>query len=361
MLTYLQQALTLAQRGRGFCSPNPAVGALVVRDHVVVGEGYHQGCGQAHAEIHALEQAGNAAKGADLYVTLVPCHHTGRTPPCTDAIVKAGIARVFYGHGDPGQSVDTHQSVQQLAQAGILCEYLPCDVIKRFYQAYTHWAQHQTPWVTAKLALSLDGKIAGPKGRRESITAEALQTHTHQLRRQSDAILTTSKTVCADDPLLNCRVAGSPIQKPVFVLDRQLKLPMNARLWQSAQSLVLFYDQAVNLPDKLAAYQKQGATCVPVSCANGYLDWCGIMGYIGQQGVHDLWVEAGGTCLNTLMAEQRLARLWLYYGARVLGDDALAGLKQTSDTPWQHADRRWHDVGGEGVCELNWSEPCLPD
>lgn len=364
MTLYLEQALALAQEYRGFCAPNPAVGALVVKNGLVVGHGAHKAFGDDHAEVVALQQAGHAAKGADLYVTLVPCHHVGKTPPCTKAIIAAGIARVFFAYRDPGEMVCSDESIKQLSTAGIVCQQQPHARISAFYESYTFWVKHKRPYVTAKLALSLDG-MSGIKGDRAIITGAGLQRHCHHKRYHSDAILTTVNTVLADDPQLNCRLDGRLVAKPVFVLDRELKLPMQAQLWDTAKDLVLFYDETY--ADRVAVYQEKGATCIPIkvealSTGQTGLAWSEVLALIGDYGVHDLWVEAGANCFSSLLAGGWLQRAWLYYGTKVLGGGALPGLRGAQLSAWEKARCRWVDIEGEGACEMTWGqEVCLQD
>src|SRR3989344_2995168 len=161
---YLKRALKLAEKRRGFCSPNPAVGAVVVKDGKIIGEGWHEKAGAPHAEVMALASAGSSAAGGILYVTLEPCSHTGRTPPCTDLIIKTGIKAVYYGFKDSNLTV-SGQGEFYLKSAGIACEQIELPEINAFYRSYAHWLKTKKPWVTAKIALSLDEKIASVDGK----------------------------------------------------------------------------------------------------------------------------------------------------------------------------------------------------
>src|SRR3990167_7826390 len=202
---YLNEALVLAKKRRGFCAPNPSVGAVIVKNRKMIGSANHWAAGYFHAERQALMEIGKKAKGASLYVTLEPCCHWGKTPPCTDIIIHSGIKKVFYAARDPNPII-SGKGIQILKSAGILCEQIKLPAIDLFYQSYYYWTQHHLPWVTAKLAMSLDGKIAGPQGEPVSLTGAQLNTFTHQSRRESDAILTTVNTIIHDDPQMNVRL-----------------------------------------------------------------------------------------------------------------------------------------------------------
>ena len=233
-ITYLRQALTLAEHRRGFCAPNPSVGAVVVKNNQVLASGSHWQGGAAHAEVAVLQQLSSTAKGATLYVTLEPCCHWGKTPPCTDLIIRQQIAEVIYAMRDPNPQV-SGQGERILQQAGISCQPVVVEEVTQFYQSYNHWVHSGKPWVTVKLAMSLDGKIAGEGGRPVAITGADLTTHTHQQRKRADAILTTGRTICYDNPQLNVRLVRESYGKPVYVLDRHLTLPLDAQIFDTAE------------------------------------------------------------------------------------------------------------------------------
>ena len=365
---FMLLALELARSKQGFCAPNPAVGAVIVADGKVVGQGCHHGSGHDHAEIVALKEAGSKAKGATLYVSLIPCHHQGKTPPCTQAIIASGIAEVFYGHDDLGKQVDTTHSIDDFQAAGIRCErLLEPDLqlaLESFYQAYDFWCENTTPWVSLKLAMSLDGKIAGAGGYPESITGTALQQLTHQFRSNHDGILTTFNTIKRDDPQLNVRFKGvesEVIPKPVFVLDRRLHTPMDCQIWHTAKSLTFFFDEQAVMPDRLGRFIDQGAACIPIPILKNHLDWQAMMRYIGQLGYHSIFVEAGGQLVSALLSDQSVQRAWLYFGRRLLGETALSGLHPKAEWSIRQAKSHWRDCDGEAVCELSWEAQCLQD
>ncbi len=184
---YIKKTLTLAEQRRGFCAPNPAVGAVVVKNEKIIGSGAHQQCGEPHAEVLALQAAGEAARGATLYVSLEPCCHWGRTPPCSELIIQSGISAVYYAYRDPNPAV-AGQGAEKLRAAGIDCHYVAMPEADDFYASYYYWTEHHRPRVTAKIALSLDSKIAGVNGQPLTITGVPLQQYTHHGRQHSDAL-----------------------------------------------------------------------------------------------------------------------------------------------------------------------------
>jgi len=314
---YLLNALALAQQRRGFCAPNPAVGAVIVDTHgKIVGSGHHYGAGFPHAEIEALKSLQDSAAASTLYVTLEPCCHFGRTPPCTDAILKAGIKHVVYGYQDPNPLV-AGKGAAQLREQGVRCDLVSLPEIAQFYQSYQHWQRYRTPFMTAKLAMSLDGKIAGPAGERVQLTGPELQRLTHERRLASDAILTTAKTILQDDPQLNVRLDGQVIAKPIYLIDRQLRLPLTAQIVNTAQSVTIFHAHSASQSTKHELL-KLGLRCIALDETPNGLDLDQVLAHIGQEGMHDVWVEAGGTFFSSLLHENRVQRLLIYLAPRWL-------------------------------------------
>lgn len=351
---FLSQALSLAKLRRGFCAPNPAVGAIAVKDGRVLAEGYHWAAGYPHAEAEVLNQLGEAARGATLYVTLEPCcHYDKKTPPCTDAIIAHGIKEVIIGHVDPNPAV-SGQGIARLQAAGIGCQLVALPEIEAFYQSYSHWLQTGLPWVTAKIALSLDGKIAGKNGEPIAITGPELKRYTHEHRKQTDAILTTVKTVICDDPQLNVRLGDERYTKPVYVLDRQLKLPLTAQLLTTASQLTLFH--AADVPEKTReAYLAKGIKCIAVPIdPQQRLSLRAIFAIIGQHGRHDLWVEAGGQCFAALLQQQLLQRALVYVAPKWLGEHAQLAFRTEDNLFHSARTLHWQVFGNDVICEFRW-------
>ena len=225
----MQTAIALARKGIGKTSPNPAVGAVIVKNGRIIGKGYHKKAGRAHAEINALKQAGIKAKGAEMYITLEPCNHFGRTPPCTDVIIKAGIKKVFIGMKDPNPLV-AGKGVRRLRSAGMDVEVgILEDECRGINEAYIKYITTKTPFVTLKLASTLDGKIATAAGESKWITGEDARRFAHRMRREADAVMVGIGTVLKDNPELTTRLVKGkdPIR---IVVDSQLRIPVNAKV-----------------------------------------------------------------------------------------------------------------------------------
>ncbi|WP_218813745.1 bifunctional diaminohydroxyphosphoribosylaminopyrimidine deaminase/5-amino-6-(5-phosphoribosylamino)uracil reductase RibD [Rickettsiella endosymbiont of Dermanyssus gallinae] len=321
-ITYLQQALELAKLRRGFCAPNPCVGAVLVKDGKVIASGYHLASGSAHAEVEALNKIdASVAKGATLYVTLQPCCHTAKkTPPCTQLLIAKKIAKVVYAFRDPNPAVSDH-SDQQLQQAGIVCTQQSLPEIDDFYASYQFWWKHQQPFVTAKLAISLDGKVAGQHGQRIQLTGEAAQRFTHQQRQRADAILSTAKTISNDNPLLNVRIDNATISKPLYILDSELNTPLSAHVFNTAKKITLFHKMDLS-SKKQIEYHRDNVQLVGIKTNLASLNLDDVLKHIGQDRHHDLWVEAGGHCFQSFAQNQLLQRAFIYVAPLWLGQDA---------------------------------------
>lgn len=346
-IIYLTQTLELAQIRRGFCAPNPSVGAIIVRDANMLATGYHYAPGHPHAEIDALKKINHQAQGATLYVSLEPCCHHGRTPPCTDAIIQAGIKRVVYGYCDPNPLV-SDKGAEALNSAGISCEYLPLQQINEFYKSYHHWTQTKTPFITGKIALSLDGKIAGKNGAPLQITGSELKEFTHAARKTSDAILTTSNTIIKDNPQLNVRSQNETLSKPIYILDSQLNLPLIAQIFTTAKTITVFHSKNAG-DEKLKALTQQGVRCISVEANEQGLNLNQIIQFIGQDGAHDLWIEAGGKCFAAFAKERLLQRAYLYIAPIILGEGLLAF---DSKIEFSLTQAHWKQFGKDVLCEL---------
>lgn len=370
-ITHLQTALRWAQKRRGFCAPNPSVGAVVVKEGKLLGGGTHWACGADHAEVAAIKAAlthtsADTVKGATLYVTLEPCCHQGKTPPCTRFIIQHQLGRIIYAETDSNPQV-TGKGHHALSHAGIDCKQVTVAAITDFYRSYRHWCHTQRPWVTAKLAMSLDGKIAFAQGKPATITGPALRDYTHRHRLQSDAILTTYRTVQADNPSLNVRFNVPPdaetttLSKPVYVLDSQLNTPLSAKLFTTAQSVILLHHPTVST-ERIQAYTTRhpNSRCFAIPSAtasNTQLDLNYMMAEIGRQGVHDLWVEAGGRCFQALVDGNHAQRALLYIAPIWLGHKALDAFTQpprcltaTATTHTQY----WLTMGKDTVLDIQF-------
>lgn len=344
---YLEQALELAKIRRGFCAPNPSVGAVVVKDNQIIATGYHFAAGHPHAEVEALNKIGDTAKGTTLYVTLEPCcHREKKTPPCTDLIIQRGIKKVIYAFRDPNPSV-AGLGEKTLCDAGIECTQIALPEIDAFYQSYQYWWQTKKPFITAKLAISLDGKIAGTNGERINITGTAAQQFTHQQRKQADAILTTAKTIHADNPLLNVRLDNTEYKKPIYILDSELNIPLDAKIFSTAENITIFHKKNIS-PKKI------NARLIAVDHDDSNLNLTEIIGIIGRDGIHDLWIEAGGNCFSAFVQEHLLQHAFIYVAPKALGMNALPAFNTTQNVFEAVKKTSWQSLGDDVACEMWW-------
>ncbi len=349
---YLQLALKEAEKGRGLCAPNPAVGAVIVKNNQIIATGFHQGSGTRHAEIVALDVIGNEAEGATLYVTLEPCCHFGKTPPCVDRIIQSGIKKVYFGYQDPNPIV-YGQGQRKLLEANIICKKLFLPEIDLFYQSYDYWINTKLPFVTAKLALSLDGKIAGKNGERVQITGEELQKFTHLKRLRSDAILTTAKTIQIDNPQMNVRVDNQVISKPIYILDRTLKISDDKLIFQTAKKIVLFHEQNV-ATKRLDELESKNIECREIPVHDNKLDLQAVLQSIGKDGCHELWVEAGGHCFEAFLNKHLLQQAFIYIAPKILQADATATFSLASAQLTHAKETKFYPFKNEIAIEFNF-------
>lgn len=315
---FLQAALKQAWLGRGSCAPNPSVGAVAVQNGAIIAEDYHRGAGTPHAERLVFEHMPEQLQGITLYVTLEPCNHWGRTPPCVDAIINYGVECVVFGYADPNPLVSSNGTTALLNAQGIDVIHYPLPEIDQFYQSYQYWTQTNKPWVSAKIAQSLDGKIAGPEGHRVQLTNAACRNWTHQCRQHADVILTTARTICMDDPLLTVRLSDTPVGKPLAILDRQNQLNPDANIFKHSPLCHIFYDE--NLPKPL---EKAGCQYHPVPCVQEQLSLDAVISQLGALGYHDVYVEAGGQLFTALHQEKLVNQTYVYISPKILGDEAI--------------------------------------
>jgi len=351
-IAHMKLALALAKERRGFCAPNPAVGALLVKDGTILAEGKHWAAGQPHAERDALNKLEGPAKGAIMYVTLEPCCHFGKTPPCTQAIIDAGIERVYYAFQDPNPVVGG-KGAQTLIAAGIPCGQIELSEIDEFYRSYSYWVQHRRPFITAKIALSFDGKIAGPKGERILITGKVLQRLTHENRRNSDALLTTVNTIIHDDPELNVRLNNEVVAKRIYILDSQLRFPLDAKILNTASETIIFHEKNINENQKQRLLAKN-IRCVPVEKGENGLKLKDIVKIIAEDGVHELWVEAGGRCFQSFLEQKLLNRALIYLAPKILGPGAKSAFDSSFSLLNGAKTVDWQSYGQDAVCFIEY-------
>jgi diaminohydroxyphosphoribosylaminopyrimidine deaminase/5-amino-6-(5-phosphoribosylamino)uracil reductase len=314
----MARALFLARKGIGKTAPNPAVGCVIVRDGSIVGEGWHRKAGTPHAEIHALRQAGELARGADLYVTLEPCSHFGKTPPCADAIIAAGVARVFVGMIDPNPKV-SGTGMQKLENAGIAvsagileqeCRSINLPFIKQITTGLPH--------VTMKSAMTLDGCTATPGGDSKWISSLASRRYVHRLRSRMDAVMTGSGTLLADDPQLTVRMAKG--QSPLrIVIDSDLQTPVVSALMAEADRVPVLIASCSSDGVKAAALIAAGAEIICCPGADGRVDLEELLKILGKRGIQSILLEAGERLCGELQRQGLIDSYLFFIAPKLLG------------------------------------------
>lgn len=344
----MAQALRLAERGL-YTSPNPRVGCMLVRDSDVVGAGWHERAGEPHAEVLALRAAGAAAHGSTAYVTLEPCSHHGRTPPCADALIAAGVARAVVAVQDPNPKV-AGEGIARLRAAGIVVECgLMESAARELNTGFFARMTRGTPWLRSKIAMSLDGRTALANGKSQWITGEAARLDVQHWRARSCAVLTGIATVLADDARLDVRDVETGRQPLRVVLDSGLRMPLTMRILQGGN--VLIY-AAVRDKEKIAALEMAGATVSVLPDVNGQVDLPAMLRDLAQRGCNELLLEAGSTLNGALLRAGLIDELLLYIAPQLLGDAArgmaqlgeLTGLDQRIDLKWQDVRRIGNDM-----------------
>jgi diaminohydroxyphosphoribosylaminopyrimidine deaminase/5-amino-6-(5-phosphoribosylamino)uracil reductase len=327
-LRFMRLALDLGRRGLGNAWPNPAVGAVIVKDGVVIGRGWTQAGGRPHAETEALRRAGAAARGATLYATLEPCSHHGKTPPCAEAIIAAGIARVVSAIEDPNPEV-AGQGDAMLRAAGIEVTTEVCaEEARRAHAGHIRRILDGRPHVTLKLAVSSDGK-AGLAGRRPArITGEESRARVHLMRAMNDAILTGIGTVLSDDPALTCRLPGMAAQSPVrVVLDQSLRLPPSAKLVQTARQVPVWVICGEDAPaNRERALAELGVIVQRTEAGESGLDLHAVLQALATRGITRLMVEAGPRLCAAFLRSDLIDEAYLLRGPDAIGADGIDAL-----------------------------------
>jgi len=332
-LRHLERARVLAHMGWGHVHPNPLVGCVIVRDGVVVGEGYHARFGGPHAEIVALEAALTAAEGATVYVSLEPCDHHGKTPPCSAALLAAGVRRVVYGAPDPGGA--SGGGGERLRAAGIEVVGPVWSVRDAFAEnpSFFHAARHAAPFVALKLAMSLDARIAATPGQRTRITGPEAEHEVHRLRSGYDAVMVGAGTVRADDPRLTVRLApggGRPLRR--VILDSGAATSSDAALFlpEDAHAPVHFFTRESVDEAQMERLEAKGAHVHPVRTGTHGLDLGHVLSVLWEIGVRSVFCEGGRRVAHGLLAEQRVQRLHLFVAPVTLGSEGLPAFADDS-------------------------------
>lgn len=320
-MTFMQRAIALGQQAMGASNPNPSVGAVLVRDGLVMGEGWTQPPGQGHAEVMALAQAGERALGATLYVTLEPCCHQGRTPPCTTALLQAGVAEVHAALLDPNPLI-AGKGLHALAQAGVRVVVGEDEAsARRLHEAYLKFIVHRVPFVTAKFAATLDGKIATRTGESRWITGQEARDRGHHLRALSDAVMVGVGTLLADDPKLNARDhQGQPLPRQPLrvVVDSTGRTPPGASLFRQAGPVLV---AGARIPaERVRRLQEAGAEVVQLPGEDGLVDLKALLAFLGQREVSSLVVEGGSRLLGAFFDQGQVDKVVAFVAPVILGD-----------------------------------------
>lgn len=318
---FMQRAIELARRGWYTTRPNPRVGCVIVRDETVIGEGWHERAGKAHAEIAALadvDRRGDTARGSTVYVTLEPCSHTGRTAPCVDALIQAGVARVVVGTGDPNPQVDG-RGIARLREAGIdVVSDVVADRCAALNPGFNQRMALGRPRVRVKLAMSLDGRTAAADGSSQWITGEVARDDVHRLRAESGAVMVGRGTQQADDPALNVRLAGEWPQPRPVVLDSQLEINTRAKLLAAGCAPLIY--TASSDRKRIGELEAAGAEVVSAGLKGAVLDLDDVLADLGAREINDLLVEAGPTLAGALAQAGLVDEYIIYMAPKLLGD-----------------------------------------
>ena len=323
---FMKRAIELAKQGAGWTAPNPLVGAVVVKNGRVIGEGYHRKYGELHAERNALAACTEDPAGATLYVTLEPCCHYGKTPPCTEIIIEKKIAKVVIGSRDPNPKV-AGKGARILREHGIevVEDYMreACDALN---PVFFHYITTKTPYVVLKFAMTLDGKIATRTGASKWITGEAARNHVHQLRGRYAGILAGIGTVLADDPMLNCRIDGA--HQPLrIILDSHLRIPMGSRLVRSAKEYPLLIVCNESIRDReegasrIQKLEEAGAKVWTLPEKNGYPDLNVLMQRLGEEKIDSVLIEGGGTVNEAALKAHIVHHVYAYIAPKIFGGE----------------------------------------
>lgn len=319
----MQVALDLAQKGKGFTSPNPMVGAVVVRDGRIIGKGYHEAAGKPHAEVMAINDAGESAQGANLYVTLEPCNHTGRTPPCTDIILTAGIRRVITAMRDPNPDVKGG-GLAYLSEKGIEVTTGICEASAiRLNEAFIKYTRTKQPFVIVKCAATLDGRIATRTGDSKWVSGEASRAFVHELRHAADAIMVGVGTVNNDNPSLTTRIDGFKGKDPLrIIVDTHLSISEEARVLNlKSDATTTIVTGPLDSNEKKDRLAQRGAHILTLPLVDGRIDLKQLSVALGDMGVTSILMEGGGGLIGSALRSGIVDKIHFFYAPKILGGD----------------------------------------
>lgn len=320
-IEYMRRAIELAERGVGFTNPNPMVGAVIVKGGKVIGEGWHERCGEWHAERNAFKNCTVPAEGATMYVTLEPCCHYGKTPPCTEAIIEHGIARVVVGMEDPNPLV-AGKGIALLREAGIevVCG-VEEEALREQNRVFLKYISTKLPWVAMKTAMTLDGKIATRTGDSKWITGAEARAYVHELRHRFMAILVGIGTVVADDPLLNCRIEGRGVRQPIrVVVDSNARLSLDSQLVKTAGEYRTIVAHTCFAPEeRVKALRETGVEMLLCKEKEGLVDVRNLLELLGLSGIDSILLEGGGSLNYTFLSEGLADELYAFIAPKIVG------------------------------------------
>ena len=320
-IEYMRRAMELAERGVGFTNPNPMVGAVIVKGGKVIGEGWHERCGEWHAERNAFKNCTVPAEGATMYVTLEPCCHYGKTPPCTEAIIEHGIARVVVGMEDPNPLV-AGKGIALLREAGIevVCG-VEEEALREQNRVFLKYISTKLPWVAMKTAMTLDGKIATRTGDSKWITGAEARAYVHELRHRFMAIVVGIGTEVADDPLLNCRIEGRGVRQPIrVVVDSNARLSLDSQLVKTAGEYRTIVAHTRFAPEEsVKALREAGVEMLLCKEKEGLVDVRNLLELLGQSGIDSILLEGGGSLNYTFLAEGLADELYAFIAPKIVG------------------------------------------
>ena len=369
---YMKRALELAKKAMGYTSPNPMVGCVVVKDGRIVTEGYHERCGEYHAERNALTKCSEDLTGATMYVTLEPCCHQGKTPPCTDIILERGIGKVYVGSMDPNPKV-AGKGVQMLREAGVtVVEDFMREECDQLNPVFFHYITTKTPYVVMKYAMTLDGKIATKTGASKWITGEAARKEVQHMRHQYMGIMAGIGTVLADDPMLNVRVEGwkSPVR---IVCDSKLRIPPGSQIVKSAEkyrTIVAYADQK-NTEEKIKILHTMGVETIYCPDEKNQIDLKKLMADLGNRGIDSILLEGGGTLNDSALRAGIVKEVQAFVAPKLFG--GVAGKTPVEgigvELPSEAVELKYTDICQIGkdirikcqVCDKKQEESCLQE
>lgn len=315
---YMKMALELAEKGLGFVAPNPMVGAVIVKNGKVIGIGYHQKYGELHAERNALLSCTEPPEGAAIYVTLEPCCHYGKTPPCTDAIIQSGIKKVFIGSKDPNPIMEG-KSINILKEHGIQVKtYILKEECHKLNEVFFHYIQTATPFVVMKYAMTLDGKIATYSGKSKWITNEISREQVHHTRHKYSAIMTGVNTVIADDPMLTCRIPGGRNPKRI-ICDTNLRTPLASRIVQSAGEVPTYIATACEDKDKIREFVHTGCKIIHVPKRSEQIDLKVLMEKLALEKIDSILLEGGAELNFNALKSGIVNKVQSYISPKIFG------------------------------------------